>query len=359
MWEAIAYVSSGFTLAAFIAAAVAWILNKKSEEKGRLIELADSSTKALLVQDALEFFHVNSDNLNKEQQFNLALEQIKNRASRFKTIAILVGLIAVLATALSAYAISKMDNSSNNGSPAVPSLQEKSISRSEIFEGLISGLVDVNEIRQFIDDNRWMLGGAPVFISGLPEIESVRDFPVEDGFVPNFTRFIFQPRMSQVPDHIIFFDFYSPDLDIFDSSTFLTEHINDKIFRMQKYISSGHENYNEYTDSAAKLANFSIPLSTMQGHFRARFQGVIVVGRRGRLSVQQIEYLSALNKDRNNDVIIITYDTLLEYARLAELYTIKGASLTKQIHADGQSGALPPVICSVSLLGETSHQLRN
>ena len=112
MWEAIAYVSSGFTLTAFITAAAAWILKTKSEEKGRLISLADTVTKARLVQDALEFFHVNTEKLNKEQQFKLAMQQIKNRANKLKTIAILIGFLAILATALSAYAIDKINNNS-------------------------------------------------------------------------------------------------------------------------------------------------------------------------------------------------------------------------------------------------------
>lgn len=114
MWEAIAYVSSGFTLAAFITATVAWLLKTKSEEKGQLISLADTDSKALLVQDALEFFHVNTENLNKKQQYDLAMEQIRNRANKFKIIAILIGFLAILAAALSAYAINQVTHTSSN-----------------------------------------------------------------------------------------------------------------------------------------------------------------------------------------------------------------------------------------------------
>lgn len=108
MWEAIAYVSSGFTLAAFVTAVIAWVLKEKSEEKGRLISAADNEVKAKLVRDALEFFHVEIGNLTKEQQFKIALEQIRNRANRFKTIAILIGFLAIVAASLSAYSISEL-----------------------------------------------------------------------------------------------------------------------------------------------------------------------------------------------------------------------------------------------------------
>jgi hypothetical protein len=107
MWEAIAYVSSGFTLAAFVTAVAAWVLKGKSEEKSCLISAADNELKAKLVQDALEFFHIETGNLTKEQQFKLALEQIRNRANRFRTIALLIGFLGIVAASLSAYAISK------------------------------------------------------------------------------------------------------------------------------------------------------------------------------------------------------------------------------------------------------------
>jgi len=107
MWEAIAYVSSGLTLAAFVAAVAAWILKGKSEEKANLISLADSAAKVRLVQDALEFFHVDTKFLSPKQQLEVALEQISNRAERFRIIAFLIGFLAVVAASLSAYAISQ------------------------------------------------------------------------------------------------------------------------------------------------------------------------------------------------------------------------------------------------------------
>lgn len=109
MWAIIAYVSSGFTLAAFVTAIVAWVLKVKSEEKGRLIASAKTEIKAKLVQNTLEFFHVETKNLTEAHRFRIAMEQIRNRTNRFRTIAFLIGFLAIIAASLSAYAIDKLN----------------------------------------------------------------------------------------------------------------------------------------------------------------------------------------------------------------------------------------------------------
>src|ERR1022692_740143 len=104
-WDAIKYVGLGLTLAAFVVAAIAWLLKSKSEEKERLIDLAKDDERAGLVRDALEFFSVDTAGLTKAQQYQLALEQIRARAQRFKIIAIVVCIIAALGAGIAAYAI--------------------------------------------------------------------------------------------------------------------------------------------------------------------------------------------------------------------------------------------------------------
>lgn len=106
MWEAIAYVSSGFTLAAFIVAVIAWIGRTKIKERENLIGLAGVDDRKELVQSALEYFHVEIGNLSREAQFRIALEQIRARSRRFTIIALLIGFLAILAAIYSAYAVS-------------------------------------------------------------------------------------------------------------------------------------------------------------------------------------------------------------------------------------------------------------
>ncbi len=105
MWQAIAYVSSGLTLAAFVAAVIARILKSKLEERERLIRAADGADRADLVRNALEFFNVEAADLTKEQQFKIALEQIEARGRRFAISAAVICFLAVVAALATAFAI--------------------------------------------------------------------------------------------------------------------------------------------------------------------------------------------------------------------------------------------------------------
>jgi hypothetical protein len=105
MWEAIAFVSSGVTLTAFLAAVVAWAYKTKAEERERLIRTAKPDQRADLVRNALEIFHVDTTGLTREQQYSLAIEQIRARAQRLKVVAALVCFLSVVAAAVALFAI--------------------------------------------------------------------------------------------------------------------------------------------------------------------------------------------------------------------------------------------------------------
>lgn len=105
MWASIGAVGSVFTLIAFLAAVVAWILKGKSEERERLIKTATPEDRAHLVRDALEFVRVDASGLTKEAQFKLAMEQIHARAQRFKAVAMVICFLALVAAFLTSFAI--------------------------------------------------------------------------------------------------------------------------------------------------------------------------------------------------------------------------------------------------------------
>jgi hypothetical protein len=116
-WETIKLVTSGLTLAAFVAALIAWIIKSKSEERERLIGQAKEDERADLVRDALEFFRIDTGGLTKAQQYQLALEQVRARAQRFKLIAIVVCVIAVLGTVVAGYAVMHSAKVADNPRP--------------------------------------------------------------------------------------------------------------------------------------------------------------------------------------------------------------------------------------------------
>jgi hypothetical protein len=105
IWNAIAWVTSGLTLAAFFAAVGAWVYRLKILEKEKLIKSASEGDRAALVASALEFFDVETGNLTKKQQFDIALAQIHARARRFSITSILIAVICLTAAAVAAVAI--------------------------------------------------------------------------------------------------------------------------------------------------------------------------------------------------------------------------------------------------------------
>lgn len=118
-WEAIKYVSSGLTLVAFLVAAIVVVLKSKIRETERLIKTASEGDRAGLVKDALEFFSVDTSNLSKQRQFDVAMAQIQARQLRFTLIISAVIALALIGACLAAYAMSKTAN--GNGTTVIPS----------------------------------------------------------------------------------------------------------------------------------------------------------------------------------------------------------------------------------------------
>lgn len=103
MWYALVYVSSGFTLIAFLALVARHIFTTKTKERLNLIRVVDRQQRAALVRDALEFFHVDTSVLTKEKQFRLAQEQIRERGRRYRTAAAVVCFLVVVVALLTGY----------------------------------------------------------------------------------------------------------------------------------------------------------------------------------------------------------------------------------------------------------------
>lgn len=105
MWKAIAYVSSGVTLVAFIIAVAASIYRNQILKTERVIRLAPEDARAGLVERALEFFSVDTGGLTRNQKYDLAIKQIHARATRFRTTATVVVMITFLAASVTTFAI--------------------------------------------------------------------------------------------------------------------------------------------------------------------------------------------------------------------------------------------------------------
>jgi hypothetical protein len=106
MWQGIQYVTSALSLVAFIAAAASFAIALKSKEKARLIEKANPADRTELIRAELEFFQVDTENLTREKQFQVAMEQIRARSRRFLITSLVVCVLGLAFLALAAYAIS-------------------------------------------------------------------------------------------------------------------------------------------------------------------------------------------------------------------------------------------------------------
>lgn len=107
-WEAIRFVTSGITLLAFLAALGAWVYRQKILQKEKLIQSASEKERGRLVAATLEFFAVETGKLKRDQQFELALEQIRNRARRSLNAALLTALAFIIFGILALVAISQI-----------------------------------------------------------------------------------------------------------------------------------------------------------------------------------------------------------------------------------------------------------
>jgi len=138
-WEAIKYVSTGFTLCAFVVAALLSYLKNRTQEQRKSIESARPEDRADLVSRTLEFFNIDTQGLSREQQFLIAMRQINGRIERYRLVAIVVVVLAIIGAGLSAYAITVQNKSgqptpkpsgeSDRGNPAgrTPSKPEQGV----------------------------------------------------------------------------------------------------------------------------------------------------------------------------------------------------------------------------------------
>lgn len=103
-WNAITYVSSGLTLIAFVTACGVWIYRRHILGTERRIQLAPEAERAVLVEQTLEFFRVDTSRLSRQQQYEIALRQIDARAAKFRLTAILIFALAIITAMVALYA---------------------------------------------------------------------------------------------------------------------------------------------------------------------------------------------------------------------------------------------------------------
>lgn len=104
MFQYIPYVTSGLTLIAFAIAAASWVYTGRLKNRAKAIEAAPPDQRVEMAQTELDYFHVDTRGLTKEQQFRIAMEQIHLRRERSRLFATVSVLLAVALAVISIYA---------------------------------------------------------------------------------------------------------------------------------------------------------------------------------------------------------------------------------------------------------------
>ena len=105
-FDVVPQIGTGLALAAFVAALATKLLRRKLIERENLIRSAPEDSRARLVEQALEWFNVDTSTLNQDQRFTLAMRQIQGRERRLAAITRAVLVIALASGLLAAFAIS-------------------------------------------------------------------------------------------------------------------------------------------------------------------------------------------------------------------------------------------------------------
>jgi hypothetical protein len=96
MWDAIGAVGTPITLVAFVVAVVATIYRVREQTKIKVINSAQEADRAELIDKSLETYHIQHDNLTRQQKYDLMMRVLQDRASRLKVLAGTSIVIAVL-----------------------------------------------------------------------------------------------------------------------------------------------------------------------------------------------------------------------------------------------------------------------
>jgi hypothetical protein len=120
MWDIVGKISTGFALLAFIAAVAAGVY--RASIKGRIstLKALPSADRIQVVTQTLNTFGIKGENLTREQSYNLALQELSIKDRRFKVLALVVVVLALIFAGVAVYTIYDSDTNRKQPSSAIP-----------------------------------------------------------------------------------------------------------------------------------------------------------------------------------------------------------------------------------------------
>jgi hypothetical protein len=120
MWDVVGKISTGFALLAFIAAVVAGLYRASIKGQIGTLKALPPADRVQVVTQTLNTFGIKAENLTREQSYNLALQELSIKDQRFKVLALVVVVLALIFAAIAAYTVYNRDTNGKQASSVIP-----------------------------------------------------------------------------------------------------------------------------------------------------------------------------------------------------------------------------------------------
>jgi hypothetical protein len=118
MFEALKYVTTPITLVAFLSIILFYYLRDKNKKQVDMLKEGDAGSKNEALQILLDRYQIDSSNLTPQQKYQLIMEQVRRRDSKFKW-AIGASIVLVIVGAISFFMVNATNKLTDLGKTAV------------------------------------------------------------------------------------------------------------------------------------------------------------------------------------------------------------------------------------------------
>jgi len=178
MWDAIGHISTGLTLAAFLAAAGLSAYRSHLKTRANVLLGLPPEARANELARELNSFGIEAKGLTREQQFRLALEEFELRRARLRSITAVVMVLAIISGLIAAFSIWSVPGKTRDAVALTPGrlLWTKNL---DAIRSTNSGLGSSNPnscgYRFFVHRETFVSALTALELSTAPELSGLRD----------------------------------------------------------------------------------------------------------------------------------------------------------------------------------------
>jgi len=147
MFDALKYVTTPLTLIAFLSIVLFYYLRDRNKKQVDLLKSGDEGKKNETLQILLDRYQIDSSNLSPQQKYQLIMEQVRNRDSKFKwaiAASIVLGIVGSIIFFM-VNATNKLSDLGKNNTSIIQPGEVKPINENKSTEEKINPAVNTNE----------------------------------------------------------------------------------------------------------------------------------------------------------------------------------------------------------------------